>query len=170
MFTQQGRDGKGRTTKRTVQTGSQTKKDAESQKGKSNVPQNISGPAIKDSVCDRKALIAAQKSDTSLDKVREFADQDPGESTSYFVVQDEVLYRVFVPEGKDKIFQIVVPQKFRNDVMKMAHDIPLAGYLGNRKTRNRIMQHFTGMEFSKMCLGTVNHVLLSERYCKREDS
>ena len=74
--------------------------------------------------------------------MREFSGQDPGESTSYFVVQDEVLYRVFVPKGKDKIFQIVVPQKFRTDVMKMAHDIPLAGHLGNHKTRNRIMQHF----------------------------
>jgi hypothetical protein len=27
-------------------------------------------------------------------------------------------------------------------VLKLGHDIPLAGHLGNKKTRDRIMQHF----------------------------
>jgi hypothetical protein len=27
-------------------------------------------------------------------------------------------------------------------ILKLGHDIPLAGHLGNKKTRDRIMQHF----------------------------
>lgn len=38
--------------------------------------------------------------------------------------------------------RIVAPKKLRTDIMSLAHDPPLAGQLGNKKTRERIMQNF----------------------------
>ena len=43
------------------------------------------------------------------------------------------------------LHQIVVPQQlriFRSTILSLGHDILLAGHLGNKKTRDRIMQHF----------------------------
>ena len=38
--------------------------------------------------------------------------------------------------------QIVLPQSYRDNVLSIAHDIPLAGHLGSNKTTDRILQHF----------------------------
>ncbi|KAL5013072.1 hypothetical protein ScPMuIL_011623 [Solemya velum] len=40
------------------------------------------------------------------------------------------------------IQQIVVPKPYRSTVLSLAHDTPLAGHLGNKKTRERILQCF----------------------------
>jgi hypothetical protein len=40
------------------------------------------------------------------------------------------------------IHQIVLPRQLRDMVLKLGRDIPLTGHLGNKKTRDRIMQHF----------------------------
>ena len=53
-----------------------------------------------------------------------------------------ILYRIFVSRSGEKLKQIVVPMKFRNKLLQIAHDIPLGGHLGNRKTRPRLMQNF----------------------------
>ncbi|KAJ8382770.1 hypothetical protein SKAU_G00035480 [Synaphobranchus kaupii] len=38
--------------------------------------------------------------------------------------------------------QVVVPLKFREEVMQLAHATPMAGHLGVRKTLERILRHF----------------------------
>lgn len=38
--------------------------------------------------------------------------------------------------------QIVLPQGYREEVLRLAHDTPLAGYLGIRKTQAKVMRHF----------------------------
>ena len=38
--------------------------------------------------------------------------------------------------------QLVLPQKCRRAVMRLAHSIPLAGHLGKNKTTNRVLQRF----------------------------
>ena len=38
--------------------------------------------------------------------------------------------------------QLVLPKKCREDVLKIAHDIPLAGHMGKEKTARRILQRF----------------------------
>jgi hypothetical protein len=40
------------------------------------------------------------------------------------------------------VTQIMVPLKFRERVMKVAHDGLLSGHFGNRKTLERISAHF----------------------------
>ncbi|XP_070203469.1 uncharacterized protein [Littorina saxatilis] len=38
--------------------------------------------------------------------------------------------------------QLVVPSEFQNEVMRLAHDAPMAGHLGGTRTRNRIWTEF----------------------------
>ena len=40
------------------------------------------------------------------------------------------------------ILQIVFPQRYRTEVISMAHDIRLAGHLGVNKTNTIILAHF----------------------------
>ncbi|KAL5018852.1 hypothetical protein ScPMuIL_004574 [Solemya velum] len=59
-----------------------------------------------------------------------------------FYSEDDILWRGFKLEGKTELRQIVIPVKWRESIMSIAHDIPMAGHLGIKRTRNRIMQHF----------------------------
>ena len=40
------------------------------------------------------------------------------------------------------VHQIVVPGPYRNEVLHLAHESPLAGHLGINKTHQRVLQHF----------------------------
>ncbi|CAC5410429.1 Retrovirus-related Pol polyprotein from transposon 17.6 [Mytilus coruscus] len=40
------------------------------------------------------------------------------------------------------VYQVVVPKVYRQDIIGLAHDTPLAGHLGIRKTCLKILQHF----------------------------
>ena len=94
-------------------------------------------------ICDRKQLIDLQKTDTTLDKVRSYVSEEHNENqSSYFVYLSDLLYRVYSKPSGESIHQIVLPRQLRDMILKLGHDIPLAGHLGNKKTRDRIMQHF----------------------------
>jgi hypothetical protein len=58
-----------------------------------------------------------------------------------------LLYRVYSKPSGESIHQIVLPRQLRDMILKLGHDIPLAGHLGNKKTRDRIMQHFFGQVY-----------------------
>lgn len=96
-----------------------------------------------------KVLKEEQKLDSSLDKVRSLVvtEVDPG-MKSCFVEKDGILYRIFNREALPHVEQIVVPTKYRERILHLGHDIPVSGHLGNKKTRERIMQHFYGCEES----------------------
>ena len=40
------------------------------------------------------------------------------------------------------VHQIVVPKRYRQDILSLAHDAPLAGHLGISKTYSKILNHF----------------------------
>ena len=108
-------------------------------------------------ICSRQELIEAQKEDHSLDKLRNFV-SDESQEPSYFTFKSDLLYRIFKTGSGEIINQIVVPRQYRKTVLTLGHDIPLAGHLGTKKTRDRIMQHFfwPGMfqdisEFCRSC-------------------
>ncbi|CAC5388230.1 unnamed protein product [Mytilus coruscus] len=112
-----------------VETRSQKKKqDVEDRKIDSIAVQRSSDTPISHSIdyseitsefkiSDRKQLIELQKTEETLNKVRSY------------------------PSG-EVIHQIVLPRQLRKTVLSLGHDKPLAGHLGNKKTRDRIMQHF----------------------------
>ena len=64
-----------------------------------------------------------------------------------FYMKDEVLMRKSKPLNSgtnewDSIHQIVIPKCYRQDILRMAHDLPFAGHMGVRKTHHRILPYF----------------------------
>ena len=86
--------------------------------------------------------------DNSLNKVWDLAKQNKtiklksGNETSYFV-EKGFLYRRVQSKGKQKVVkQLLVPQKLRTKVLKLAHETLLGGHLGIQKTLDRVMSSF----------------------------
>ena len=40
------------------------------------------------------------------------------------------------------IYQIIIPQRYRETVLSLAHDTPMAGHMGVGKTHRRVLQYF----------------------------
>jgi hypothetical protein len=102
------------------------------------------------SMFDRNALIKEQKSDPEIGLLinDSLTDEEIKEVPVGYFHKSGVLMRKFRPpdvpaEDEWKIVnQIVVPPSFRGEILKTAHDLPLAGHLGVTKTHDRILQHF----------------------------
>ena len=54
--------------------------------------------------------------------------------------------------------QIVIPKSYRQEILSMAHETPLAGHMGINKTSQKILNHFYWpslrkdvVEFCKSC-------------------
>ena len=65
----------------------------------------------------------------------------------YYKNKQGVLMRKWRPadvpaESWREVHQIVVPKAFHSEILSLAHDSPLAGHLGVRKTVDRILKHF----------------------------
>ena len=97
---------------------------------------------------DCKTWIVKQKQDTSLKTL--FAQAVSEAGSNVFPVchylHNGVLMRKWRPAADvlaDDIWQartqIVVSSEYRNDILSLAHDISLAGHLGVRKTKRRIL-------------------------------
>lgn len=96
----------------------------------------------------KELLAAAQKADPSLVKCLaeavqkdEVADKDVA-----YVWEDGVLMRKWSPSEKDlswkTVFQVVVPDNYREQILCLAHDHALSGHLGVNKTFSRILHYF----------------------------
>ena len=89
-----------------------------------------------------------QSSDTSLEAIRRQVSS--GEiktswngSQSSFLVKNGLLYREFktgFSDVGDVAYQLVVPRKFRRQMLRLVHESILAGHLGAHKTAERILQ------------------------------
>ena len=89
----------------------------------------------------------AQKKDTTLRNQWEKAKQNAvfktkGEGTYKFKVIDEVLHRIFQNKLHGEVKQIVVPEIYRKQVMKLAPESIVGGHLGAKKTVDRITSNF----------------------------
>ena len=94
-------------------------------------------------------LIQAQREDESLKSCRKLAEGGDRKTSkqgnsSWFMHKKEVLYREYIDAtpGSDVITQVVVPTKYRNQVMNLAHESILGGHLGSKKTCEKILMHF----------------------------
>ena len=72
--------------------------------------------------------------------------KQPSKGGNYwFYEEDGFLYRHWHPREEGEKFsveQLIVPKQYRETVLRIAHEIPLAGHMGKRKTIDRIMQRF----------------------------
>ena len=89
---------------------------------------------------------SAQRSDDSLKPC--FArvnnpDKEDNGRTSWFEERDGILFRHYTKrEDHSTLQQLVVPVKFRSEVLRLGHASILAGHLGIKKTTDRIRMNF----------------------------
>ena len=89
-------------------------------------------------------FIEAQNLDKSLSHLWEKAKQPVENGKKFrFVVKNNILYRVRTddPVGSTGS-QVIIPTKFRESVMKLAHDSLLSGHLGISRTYSKILNQF----------------------------
>ena len=108
-------------------------------------------PQIDSKICmSREQLVADQKRDTTLAPLFEcvVSGEGLGDVSTGFFLKNDVLMRKWTPprlSGHDDwgvVEQIVIPQTYRGEVLKLAHDKPLSGHLGINKTFDRILRYF----------------------------
>jgi len=93
-------------------------------------------------------LRALQNTDPTLQKVRSVADGEASTAEGEgFFRRNGLLYRRYSPPrslggDSDIVEQLVLPTACRPAVMKLAHDMPMAGHLGKMKTAKRILRRF----------------------------
>ncbi|XP_038054655.1 uncharacterized protein LOC119726874 [Patiria miniata] len=121
-----------------------------SQKEKKNKP--FSSLKVHDiqNIASSKEFAKAQKDDVSLEKIWKFAEEGSVRKTGIaneikFVKKKDMLVREFTSPNveKGRLFkQLVVPSKYREQVMKVAHDSVMSGHLGAKKTSDRVLANF----------------------------
>ena len=129
----------------------------------SNPEQLITGAVIGDPLLDGippDDMRTAQETDAHIAEVLKALREGAGVSTiksqgkspefkrlvqisKQLIVKDGLLFRVFESEdGKDHTLQLVVPTKFRKEVLDQLHDGPLGGHLGADKMHSKLKQRF----------------------------
>ena len=102
------------------------------------------------SVLSRAALIEEQKTDPEVRRLRQTAmsEIEANDVPEGFYIKDDVLMRKWrnprSPASDDwsVVHQVVLPLSFRPEVLRLAHEAPMAGHVGIRRTRSRILVHF----------------------------
>lgn len=94
-----------------------------------------------ESYCDFFFFLQCQKQDESLQGCLERAvvvQQGEVEGEGYFL-RDQVLYYKANPDDSERL---VVSKELTEQVLKLGHNFPWAGYLGPKKTLARIARRF----------------------------
>ena len=95
----------------------------------------------------RDDLLRTQNEDDSLQAIREPAEKPLQLRQPFIREPDGLLSRQWTPRYRSSgeaasIKQLVLPCDCREQVLKLAHSVPLAGHLGRKKTLARISQRF----------------------------
>ena len=99
-------------------------------------------------ILDRNSsqLALDQKSDVTLEKAhKEAKDLPPKEEDGYFRDKEILMHRKVHSSGANEVRyhdRIVVPESYRNEILRVAHSIPLSGHMGSKKTFSRISPYF----------------------------
>ncbi|XP_033739131.1 uncharacterized protein LOC117326489 [Pecten maximus] len=98
------------------------------------------------STVNSEELSKLQREDESLSKIKakslssaEEADED---DVAFYWEHDILRRKWRTGDGKTAGKQLVLPKSLRQAVIKLAHDRPLAGHLGQEKTKQRVLQSF----------------------------
>ena len=97
---------------------------------------------------DKEALKLAQATDPKLDSIRRRVDSgnitvsrglNKGETK--FIRKKDLTYRQFT-KGNKITLQLVIPEGFREKVLRLAHETLMSGHLGIKKTLDRVVSEF----------------------------
>ena len=98
-----------------------------------------------------------QQKDDNLKQCVEAAEGSPSTAGVGFYQNDGLFFRRWIPGVE--VEQLVLPRHCREEVLKLAHSVPLAGHMGKEKTARRILQRFYWLtlyqdvaKYSKGCL------------------
>ena len=95
---------------------------------------------------NRNQLILDQKSDVTLEKIySEATEMAPEKSDGYFFTNGVLMHCKYLTNERNGIRyvdRIVVPESYRNEILRVGHTIPLSGHMGSKKTLERITVHF----------------------------
>ena len=118
-----------------------TTRQSESQKNTENKEKNKEkiSPTLLSNMSPQ-TLREEQLKDPTLTKVREWTKNKETTGKKYRWKKG-ILHRVFT-DNDTTFTQVVVPQKYRDEVMKIGHDTPMAGHMRVRGTLNRIWRNF----------------------------
>ena len=101
-------------------------------------------------IVNRDALIAEQGKDVLLGPLFQqcVSDEEAKILPKCYLLVNDVLVRKWRPPevpANDEwkvLYQIVVPRPYQENLLSLAHDIPMAGHLGVSKTYHRLLNHF----------------------------
>ena len=98
----------------------------------------------------KSSLVEAQQADSELKGLFQTAcsEAEAEKVAECYYVKDGMLMRKWRPplrpadEDWTVVHQVVVPPTYRKEILRIAHELPVGGHLGVRKTKDRIMRHF----------------------------
>ena len=112
---------------------------------------DVEGSVANDDVLfSKSSLVKAQQADPELKCLSQKAcsEAEANEVPECYYVKDDVLMRKWRPPRRPAdeewciVHQVVVPPGYRKEILRLAHELPMAGHVGIRKTEDRIMRHF----------------------------
>ena len=111
---------------------------------------NSSNQGEEFSQLSKSQLLKEQENDPELNSLFQMAtaDSEIDQVPTCYYLKNGILMRKYRPpeisaddEWQVK-HQIVVPKSYRQEILSLAHETPLAGHLGVNKTYNKILNHF----------------------------
>ena len=95
----------------------------------------------------KRQLILDQQTDVTLAPIRIGGVREgvPLKNEGYYLDKGLMMHRRKMRDdrsGNEGVDRAVVPESFRPEILRLGHDVPLAGHMGQEKTRERIGAHF----------------------------
>ena len=97
---------------------------------------------------DKEAFKQAQDSDPKLNGIRQRVESGRitvsrglNRGKTKFVLKKDSMYRQFT-KGNKLTLQLVIPESFREKVLRLAHKTLMSGHLGIKKTMDRVLTEF----------------------------
>ena len=129
---------------------------------KLNVPEQIISK-------DKEAFKQAQDSDPKLNGIRKRVESGSvtvsrglNRGETKFALKKDLMYRQFT-KGNKLILQLVIPESFREKVLRLAHETLMSGHLSIKKTMDRVL---TELFWPGVC-GDMSRCCKSYDICQR---
>ncbi|XP_064474611.1 uncharacterized protein LOC135388765 isoform X1 [Ornithodoros turicata] len=111
---------------------------------------------------DKQTLKLEQQSDSTLERLFKLIDGVPRKNAT-FATKSDLLYRYYNDRKGRTLDQLVVPRKYRQDILHLSHACSWSGHLGIRKTKDRLLQEY----YWPGCFKDVENFVRSCDSCQR---
>ena len=97
---------------------------------------------------DKEEFQKLQENDSTLEPIRKLVRESTTTgNTGKFFQRKGLIYRQWRPKDNHEddsgsIEQLVIPRKCRKVALELAHDVPIGGHLGSKKTLDRLLSRF----------------------------